>query len=284
MKKFFLLVLASCASLTATAQSSEAFLKALIESYTQKTPLALTFPLGMTEAVAVRDKFLAEMEPTLGKPIGYKAALTNANAQRKFGVTSPVYGVLLEKMVLPSGSEVPVKFATHPLLEGDLIARVGSEDINKAQTPEDLLANIDALVPFLELPDLIFKRGVALNAPTLVAVNGGARKGIMGEPILLKADKDTAADLRKIRLEITDKSGEIVAFGYGKALMGDPVKVIGWLRDRLLSSGKKLKKGDLISLGSATAMVNVKEPGPMTLTYYGIPGKDRAAVTVNFVK
>ena len=37
--------------------------------------------------------------PTFGKVVGYKAGLTNPNVQKAFGVSAPVRGTLMEKML-----------------------------------------------------------------------------------------------------------------------------------------------------------------------------------------
>jgi len=276
-----LLVMLPC--ITTFAQDSPEFLAALIKNFDQKTTVPLSFKQDMAEALSVQEQFLAHLSRTMGKPVGYKAALTNPGAQTKFGVDTPVYGVLLEKMLVPSGSKLPVHFGTLPLMEGDLIVRVGSEDINEATSPESLLAGLDAIIPFLELPDLVFKKGTSLSGPALVAVNAGARLGVLGNVIPLTADASTMAALGKIRLEMTDSTGTVVGHGYANALMTHPIKVVEALRDHLLSQGSKLKKGDLISLGSITAMVPVRKPDTIKLTYFGIPGVETAEVTVEFV-
>ena len=40
------------------------------------------------------------------------------------------------------------------MFEADLIVKVGSNDINQAKTPEEILPHLKAIIPFLELPDL----------------------------------------------------------------------------------------------------------------------------------
>ena len=57
-------------------------------------------------------------------------------------------------MLLKSGAEVEATFGSRSLYEGDLILRVGSADINKAKTQQEILKYIDTAIPFIELPDL----------------------------------------------------------------------------------------------------------------------------------
>ncbi len=68
-------------------------------------------------------------------------------------------------MLLPSGSIVPANFGARPLFEGDLIVRVGSDAINDATTRQEVLAALDAVIPFIELPDFALK----VKTPTINA-------------------------------------------------------------------------------------------------------------------
>jgi 2-keto-4-pentenoate hydratase len=231
----------------------------------KKTVDDLDANLTLDEAQAIQEKFVQFISAELGKPIGYKAGLTNRKIQDQFKVTHPVLGVLLEKMILKSGTIVPTNFGARPSLEGDLIVRVGSEAINDAKTPQEILAALDAVIPFLELPDLVYARTVKLTAPKLVAINVGARLGIAGEPIPLKATDNWQKQLGKIKLVIVDQTGHQLAAGESSVLLGNPLKVVMGLRDTLKTQGKTLKKGDLLSLGSITPLI----PIPPGMTVYG---------------
>lgn len=281
MKVFGMIVVLLCA-LKGQAQTPEEYLSELIRCFDGKQQLAMSFHHDMAAGLGVQQRFLVHLQTQYGPVVGYKAALTTPGAQQKFGIDRPVYGVLLKDMLKPSGATLPVRFGTLPLLEGDLIVRVGDESINTAKTHKELLASLDAVIPFIELPDLIFKGGTTLSGPGLVASNAGTRLGVLGEPIALAADDATLEALGHIRVEIHDREGKIVGQGYSDLLLGHPIKVVAWLRDTLAVQGMSLKKGDLISLGSMSAWVMIKEPGSFTANYYGIPTVEKATVVVNF--
>jgi 2-keto-4-pentenoate hydratase len=267
---------------TAQAQTPEEYLSELIRCFDGKQPLLLSFHHDMAAGQSVQARFLAHLQTQYGPAVGYKVALTNPGAQQKFGLDRPVYGVLLKEMLKPSGATLPVGFGNLPLLEGDLIVRVGNESINTAKTHKELLAGLDAVIPFIELPDLIFKAGTTLTGPGLVAVNAGSRLGVTGEAIALAADDATLEALSHIRIEILDGEGKIVGQGFSDLLLGHPIKVVAWLRDTLAVQGVSLKKGDLISLGSMSAWVPIKAPGSFTANYYGLPTVEKATVVVHF--
>ncbi|HRR47991.1 MAG TPA: hypothetical protein P5196_10435, partial [Syntrophales bacterium] len=77
-------------------------------AYLKREPIPSCDPnLTMDQAMKIQAEFVAALKPAFGKVVGYKAGLTNPNVQKAFGVTAPVRGTLLEKMILKSGAEVP---------------------------------------------------------------------------------------------------------------------------------------------------------------------------------
>lgn len=226
-----------------------------------------TVPDNLTgeQAEAVQAEFVISLKPHLGKIIGYKAALTNKIAQDTFNVSQPILGILLEKMLLQSGATVPADFGAIPRLEGDLMVRVGSEKINTAKTPAETLQYLDAVLPCLELPDLIYASTVKVNGSLLQAINAGARLGIVGKPIPINASESWKKRLSQIEIIIFDESGKELARGKSSALLGDPLEVVFWIKNQLQQQGKSLKQGDLLSLGSITPLLPIV-PGK---TIYG---------------
>ncbi|HPX11459.1 MAG TPA: hypothetical protein PKW20_04190, partial [Syntrophales bacterium] len=103
---------------------------------------AMTLP----KAMEIQKAYVAILEKTEGPVVGYKAGLTNTAVQKTFGVTHPLRGTLLKKMLLPSGTVLPAAFGARPLSEGDLILRVGDDGINKAGNAMDALRHIDAAI------------------------------------------------------------------------------------------------------------------------------------------
>ncbi|WP_424101399.1 2-keto-4-pentenoate hydratase [Moorena producens] len=255
----------------------------LTTSYLNKTPArAVATQLSVEQAQALQDQFVQQLSSSLGNVVGYKAGLTNPAAQERFKVSEPIRGVLLEKMLLNSGAVVPAKFGTRPVYEGDLMVRVGSEEINNATTPKEALAALDAVIPFMELPDLVYDPKVSLNGTALVAINVGARLGVLGTPIPLSATPDWEERLKNIKIVMVDKAGNELAVGKSSALLGNPLQVVLWLKDSLKASGKVLKKGDLLSLGSMTPLVPVKSGTTIRAQYIGLDPKVKVEISVSF--
>ncbi|MEO0867956.1 MAG: hydratase [Cyanobacteria bacterium J06642_11] len=235
----------------------------LFQHYTSGYPApVLTDGLSSRQIDSVHFNFVRRLSSAAGEEgsvVGYKAALTSAQAQAQMGVQHPLYGFLLENMLLENGASLPITFGSRPHAEGDLMVRVGSADINQAQTDLEFLTALDAVIPFLELPDLVYAADANVNAGALVAVNVGARYGIVGEPVKLTADASGLEQLGNIRVVLNNAQGQFLAEGSSSALLGHPINSVRWLRDTLNSQGLELRSGDLLSLGSVTSLVSLGE-------------------------
>ncbi|MBR8828382.1 MAG: hydratase [Gomphosphaeria aponina SAG 52.96 = DSM 107014] len=273
-------------SFSLTAQKTtpnQSLVENLTSSFLNKTPVQ-DFPPNLTleEGKQIQAEFIQSLSPILGKPVGYKAGLTSQSAQTKFNVSHPLRGVLLAEMLLPNPAVVSPNFGAIPLVEGDLMVRVGSEDINTATTTTEVLASLDAVIPFIELPDLVYAENIPLNAPNLQAINVGARLGVMGHPIPLQPTPEWEEKLGKIQLIILDETGNQLAMGESNALLGHPLNVVLWLRDSLQAEGKSLHKGDLLSLGTITPLMPVNPGTTIRAQYLGLNSNEPVEISVKF--
>lgn len=255
----------------------------LFQHYTAGYPApVLTEGLSSRQIDAIQLTFVRRLMNAAedsGSVVGYKIALTNPKAQERLGISHPLYGFLLENMLLDNGSTLPLKFGSRPQAEGDLMVRVGSAAINQADTDLELLASLDAVVPFLELPDLIYKQDAIVTAGALVAVNVGARYGIMGDPVDLAPAESGLEQLANIRVVLNNEKGQFLTEGNSTALLGHPINAVRWLRDTLQLQGVELRPGDLLSLGSITALVPLENDSDITgieARYFGLDTRERS--------
>jgi len=263
--------------------SAADFADILTEHYLKKTPVTEVDPqMTMEQAMKVQQKYVANLSKEQGEPLGYKAGLTNPNVQKIFGVTHPVRGTLLAKMMLKNGAEVSAAFGAVPMIEGDLCVRVGSPDINQAKTIEEALKNLDAVIPAIELPDMVFAKGVKFTGPAIAAINVGARYFIMGDPIPLSATDEWQERLQNFSMSLKDETGAGLADGRGSAILGHPLNVVLWIKDSLAAEGKKLKKGEILSLGSVTKMIPPKAGSTIKGRYIGLSPEGPVEITVTF--
>jgi 2-keto-4-pentenoate hydratase len=125
--------------------------------------------------------------------------------------------------------------------------------------------------PFIELPDTLVEEPSKITAAVLVANNAGARLGVLGQPLPVRADEAFANALKSMRVRTADDTGKQLAAAPGTANLGHPLNTVMWLAAELRKEGITLKPGDLLSLGAFG-------PGPaqagrtVTVTYEGLPG------------
>ncbi|PWB41415.1 MAG: hydratase [Rhodocyclales bacterium] len=264
------LLLAACASVPPQSQQLAANFKSMSPTS------GLSKDMSMEEAARIRDGLVAELSASHGKIVGYKAGLTNPMVQKRFGHGSPVRGVLLEKMLLDDGAEVPAKFGAIPFFEADLVVVVKDEGINQAKTPAEVIRHVASIRPFIELPDLVTAKEQPLTGAVITAFNVGARLGVLGKPIA--ATPELADALGKMTVVMRDQDGKELGRAPGAAILGHPLNAVVWLAQDVAKSGGRLQAGDILSLGSFTAP-NFTKPGTrITVTYEGLPGNPTVSV------
>lgn len=262
----------------------DAQVAAMVEAGAAGKPAVTPEGLSEADGACTRAKLHALMTKRGAKVIGYKAGLTNPAVQKRFNYDKPVWGRLYEGMLLKSGSSVDAAFGARPLYEADLLVRVKSADINKATTPAQVMAAIDQVIPFIELPDLVVQAPPKLNGPGIGAINVGAKLGVIGTPLPVPAaDGERAAlleGLRDMAVVLADAAGTEIARGRGADVLDHPLNAVVWLAKALAAEGEALQPGQVISVGSFSPLLPPKAGLKVTATYEGLPGV--APVTVSF--
>jgi 2-keto-4-pentenoate hydratase len=245
-----------------------------------KTPAANPEGLSKEDGECSRakvNKFLAQQ---IGATqVGYKAGLTNLAVQKRFNASAPVWGALYAPMLLKDGATVEAKFGARPLFEADMLVRISSANVNQAKTPEQVLQNIDQVIPFIELPDLVVAAPPKLNGAAIAAINVGARLGVMGAPMAVQPTAAFSDALRDMVVVVKGDGAELDK-GKGSDVLEHPLNAVVWLVEDLAKQGVKLKKGDLISLGSFSKLMPPKPGLKVEVEYQGLPGNP--VVKVNF--
>ena len=148
---------------------------------------------------------------------------------------------------------------------------VRDASIHQAKTHVEVLRALSAVVPFIELPDLLVAEGEKLSAPLIVSLNVGARLGVVGRPVPVQATGEFAARLASMQVVVTDRSREI-SRAPGTAILEHPLNAVMWLARDLERSGVRLKAGDRLSLGSFSAPLTPVPGMALTVRYEGLPG------------
>jgi 2-keto-4-pentenoate hydratase len=245
---------------------------AMVANYMAKTPAATPEGLSKEDGECSRTKVNKFLAQQIGATqVGYKAGLTNPAVQKRFNASAPVWGQLYAPMLLKDGATVDAKFGARPLFEADMLVRVSSAGINQARTPEDVLKSIDQVIPFIELPDLVVVAPPKLNGAAIAAINVGARLGVMGAPMAVQRTAAFSDALRDMVVMVKGDGAELDK-GKGSDVLEHPLNAVVWLVEDLAKQGVKLKKGDLISLGSFSKLLPPKPGLNVEVEYQGLPG------------
>ncbi len=283
-------LLAACAQTPASVADapgclSDAQVASWISDYDARRPAANPpEDTTMAAAACTRAKLQQRLAVQSGPLAGYKAGLTNPAVQMRFNTDQPVWGALYRSMLLSDGSSVDAAFAARPLYEADLLVRVKDAGINRATSAAEVLAHVDQILPFIELPDLMVQAPPKLNGAGVSAINVGARLGIVGAPLAVPADAAGQArllgELRDMDVSLVDAQGKRLGGGKGSDVLGQPLNAVVWLAGALRAQGLALQPGQLVSLGSFSALLPPRPGLQVTARYEGVSGLQ--PVTVEF--
>ena len=235
--------------------------------------------IGLEDAACARARVAAQLPAVLGRKVGYKAAFTNPAVQKRFGVSGPAWGTMFEKLMIPSGASLPARFGARPQQEADFVAIVKDAGLAGARTPLEALQHISAVVPFIELPDLMLEGEV--SGAALIAVNVGFRGGVLGPRVPVEATQafaDALADMTVVMTE--DVSGRELGRARGSALMQHPLNAAIWIAQALEREGIALQPGDLLSLGGYIPPMPTQSGTRITVRYLGLPGDPSVSVNL----
>lgn len=277
------LALAGCASTPPVADApgcpTDAQVADLAQRYVAMQPVPNpAADMGAAAAICGRDKLTRRLGQHFGRVVGYKAGLTNTAVQQRFNYPNPVRGTLFERMLLQDGAEVPARFGTRPVFEADLAVVVKDSAIHDAKTPLEVLRHLSAVHPFIELADLAVEDPSKLVGAGIAYINVGARSGVMGPGIPVRADAAFADALQNMTVRLADASGKELDSGRGSAILGHPLNAVVWLADDLRKSGIRLKAGDVLWLGSFTRLLPPQAGTAVRATYEGLPGNPSVSV------
>jgi 2-keto-4-pentenoate hydratase len=202
---------------------------------------------------------------------GRKVGLTSLPMQELLGVDEPDYGVLLDHMFVEDGDEVPIDRLIQPRIEAELAFIMERDLAGPGVTAARALTAIAGALPAVEIVDsrvadwqIKLVDTVADNASSGLLVAGGNLR------------KVTDIDLRLVGVMVT-RHGELVDTGAGAAVLGNPVRCVAWLANKLATFGASLRAGDVVLPGAVHRMIGVR-PGDVFRAEFAHLG----AVTARF--
>lgn len=266
--------------LLAVACPDDAAVAAYLEDFRAARPSqGFGKDISPDDARCARGKLIEALPAVLGRRVGYKAVFTNAESQKRFGVSGPAWGVMFGGMMLFNSTLVYAKYGAKLRYEADFIVVVKDAGLADAESPLEALQHISTLIPFIELPDIMLE-----GSPTgaeLVAANAAFRGGVLGPRIPVVPSRALLDELAQMEVVVSeDRSGREIGRARGKVLMGQPIRAALWLAKALRKEGIELKPGDLLSLGGFLPSLPVEPGTSISVTYVGL--HDSPVVVVHF--
>ena len=227
--------------------------------------------LSPADGRCVQERLVALFAQPLGDVVGFKLGLTNPAIQQRFGIDHPIRGAIFHATLrASSGAEIEARFAAVPVLEADMLVRIGMGGVETALNHHAaLIRHIDQVIPFIELPDLVYAPDYRPSLGDLLAVNVGARLGVVGRPIAVTPSAEFAAALGRMSVSL-HQDGREISRAPGAAILGHPLNALAWIARDLAREGRPLREGDMISLGSFSPPQPVVAGQVWTARYEGL--------------
>jgi 2-keto-4-pentenoate hydratase len=182
---------------------------------------------------------------------GRKVGLTSLAMQQQLGVDEPDFGALFADMVVEEGDAVPVSELIAPRIEAEIAFVMESDLQGPGVSSADALRAVAGAMPALEIID----SRVAdwkIKLPDTIADNASSARVVCGGRLTPVAE----LDLRTIGM-VLSVDGEVAATGAGAAVLGNPIRCVAWLANKLGEFGVPLRAGDLVLAGALHAAVGV---------------------------
>jgi len=251
------------------------FAKRLFEAEQQRTtiePPSTQIPdLTLEDAYKIQDE-IAALKRTAGlRHIGWKTALTNPLLRQRTQAPEPTRGYLFEPALLASREARGPGF----LIEPEVTFYLDADITGPAVTPEEVLAATRGVCASLEVAG--GRYGNRVSFVDLAADNAGATHMVVSDLVLSPDDAGDPGRLASLSVELM-KNGELVQSGTGVDVMGGPAHAVAWLANQLYTSGKMLRRGQVILSGSFTLPVPAA-PGDRVAARFDMLGTIEVSVT-----
>tara|TARA_R110002110_G_scaffold415562_1_gene651043 strand:- start:4781 stop:5614 length:834 start_codon:yes stop_codon:yes gene_type:complete len=223
------------------------------QSFSENKPLpnlSSVYKLDMSTAYEVQRAYVRSRlnKDTIA---GFKAGLTSDDAQARFHISRPIFGILFNEGMRENHASFSLSKMNGLMIEAELGFVVNEKIHKKINSITELKNYVSQIVPVIELPEVAFE-SKAVDGMDLVAVNGGASYFL--------PDMDASwlgYDVNSISVSIT-YNDKIVVQGQGKDALGDQWEALRWLVNQVLSHGWVIEKDNILITGALGGMTTAK--------------------------
>jgi 2-keto-4-pentenoate hydratase len=208
-------------------------------------PLTESDPeLTVEDAYAIQAANIARRTDAGARILGRKVGLTSRPMQEMLGVDEPDYGVLLDDMFVEEGDQVELGALIQPRAEAEIAFLLERELAGPGVTVAQVAAAVAGAMPALEIID----SRVAdwrIKLVDTIADNASSARVVLGGRVTPIA----ALDLRLVGAVITH-NGALADTGAGAAVLGNPLRCVAWLANKIAAFGDGLRPGDVVLAGA----------------------------------
>jgi 2-keto-4-pentenoate hydratase len=215
-------------------------------------PLTEAHPeLTVADAYRIQQINVQRRKAEGGLVKGRKIGLTSVAMQQQLGVDEPDFGALFDDMIVEEGEAISVGELVQPRVEAEIGFLMERELQGPGVSAADVLDAVAGALPAIEVID----SRVAdwkIKLPDTIADNASSARVVFGG----RLTPVEGLDLRLLGM-VLDVNGAVAATGAGAAVLGNPVRCIAWLANKLGEFGVPLRAGDLVIAGALHAALPV---------------------------
>ncbi|MDH4246538.1 MAG: fumarylacetoacetate hydrolase family protein [Deltaproteobacteria bacterium] len=228
--------------------------------------------LTANEAYRIQRALMERRVKAGDRIMGYKAALTSKAMQKQVGVAEPVLGTLLASRWFQEDAPVSLKGFIKATLEPEVAVMLKGELEGPGVTELDALQAVEGYFPCVEIGDIrtgdnprSLQQGIVCNT-----FNGGH---VFGWPLA----SPLGLDLRTEGMVLT-VNGEVIESATAVTVLGNPLRAVAFMANKLAELGGALKPGMVLMTGSIVKSVVVK-PGDVVQVDFTRLGQVRVRFT-----
>jgi 2-keto-4-pentenoate hydratase len=189
------------------------------------------------------------------EPLGWKVAGTNDEMRRRLRMPEPILGRSFRRFAEQAPAHFRRAELLDPLVEAEFFAILG-RDLPPRATPyaeSEVLDAVAAVHAGVELAECRFPNAALPPFSAILADGSGNGRYILGPAI----PDWRQADLAGMAVAVS-VNGQLRREGNGAAVMGQPLRPLTWLANRLIGLGSHLRAGEWVSTGTASGMLPVR--------------------------
>jgi len=219
-------------------------------------------PATRAEAYAVQ----ARWTHWAGPIAGWKIAATSLAGQRHIAVGGPLAGPVFASRVHENGATLSLARNRMRVAECEVVF-VFRRTLQPRPQPwsrGEALAEVQAVLPGIEIPDSRFIHFERAGEAQLIADCACCHEMVLGQPLMPEGRLDQLASLR-VQARVSD--GRHFS-GVGANALGDPVEALRWFISEMSQAGQTIEAGQFVTTGACVTPIPV-EPGQAVEADFG---------------